>query len=253
MEDKIRILYSIMAGLNIIHQEKLVHCDFHSGNILHSNRLPQKMMIADLGLSAPADQEPSSIVGVLPYIAPEVLNGKPYTQKSDIYSFGILMSVISTGQQPFNDKAHDHGLMLKICEGLRPGFSNNTPKFYIELAHKCTDADPDNRPTAEEILKIISFWKDIEDIKKILKSNKPNYSKEQLDELKMIEEIFNQMDDIEYDPSTIPVTMHPNAVYTSRILKSTNLPQPRNSNKVTIISNNYGNYLTYLIQHITTE
>ena len=136
--------------------------------------------------------------------------------------------------------------MLKICEGLRPAFSNNTPKFYIELAYKCMDADPDNRPTAEEILKTIAFWKDIEDIKYI---NKPNYSKEQLDELRIIREIFDKMDHIEYDPSTIPVTMHPNAVYTSRILKSTNLPQPRNSNKVTIISNNYGNYLTYLIQH----
>jgi len=69
----------------------------------------------------------------------------------------------------------------------------------------------------------------------------------------MMREIFYQMDDIEYDPSTIPVTKHPDAVYTSRILKSTNLPQPRNSNKVTIISNYNGNYLTYLIQHITTE
>ena len=156
------------------------------------------------------------------------------------------MSVISTGQQPFNDKTHGHDLMLKICEGLRPAFSNNTPKIYIELAYKCMDADPDNRPTAEEILKIMDFWKDIEDIKYILKSNKPNYSKEQLDELRMMREIFDKMDHIEYDPSTIPVTMHPDAVYTSRILKSTNLPQPTNSNKVTIISNNYGNYL---IQH----
>ena len=55
------------------------------------------------------------------------------------------------------------------------------------------------------------------------------------------------MDDIEYDPSTIPVIKNPDAVYTSRILKSTSLPQPINSNKVIIISNNNGNYLIYLI------
>ena len=158
------------------------------------------------------------------------------------------MSVISRGQQPFNDKAHGHGLMLKICEGLRPGFSNNTPKFYIELAYKCMDADPDNRPTAEEILKTIAFWKDIEDVEDILESNKPNYSKEQLDELRMMREIFDKMDHIEYDLSTISVTIHPDAVYTNRILKSTNPPQPINSRKVTIISNNNGNYLIYLIQ-----
>ena len=83
---------------------------------------------------------------------------------------------------------------------------------------------------------------DTKDIGYIEIINKPKYSKEQLDELRMMRKIFDQMDHIEYDPSTIPVTKHPDAVYTSRILKSTNLPQPRNSNKVTIISNNYGNY-----------
>src|SRR5207237_6947894 len=99
----------------------------------------------------------------------------------------------------------------------------------------------------EEILKIMDFWKDIGDIKYILKSNKSKYSKEQLDELRFMKVFFDIMDHIKYDPSTIPVTIHPDAVYTSRILKSTNLPQAINSNKVTIISNNNGNYLIYLI------
>src|SRR5436305_12607773 len=115
-------------------------------------------MIADLGLSVPDDQESSSIIGVLPYIAPEVLNGEPYTIASDIYSFGVLMSVISTGQQPFYNIAHDIDLAIKICEGVRPNFSINTPKFYIELAYKCMNADPDKRPTAKEIRKIIKSW-----------------------------------------------------------------------------------------------
>src|SRR5437764_302099 len=253
-KDKIEILYRIISGLNNIHQKQLVHHDFHSGNILHFEWLSQKVMIADLGLSVQTDQEPSSIIGVLPYIAPEVLNEKPYTQKSDIYSFGILMSVISTGQQPFRNLPHDRNLAFKICDGERPAFSINTPDFYIKLAYKCMDADPDNRPTAEEVLKTIAFWKDIE----ILETNKSNYyyskkqldelekkrenySKEQLDELEKINEIFDKMDCIKYDPSTIPVTKHPDSVYTSRILKFTNLPQSTNLNKVTIINSNHGN------------
>src|SRR5437764_2031210 len=116
------------------------------------------------------------------------------------------------------------------------------------MAYKCMDADPDNRPIAEEILKTIAFWKDLFDIEEILGSNKSNYSEEQLDELIMMIEIFDKMDHIKYNPSTIPVTKHPGAFYTSRILKFTNLPQPTNSNKVTIINNNRGNYLIYLIQ-----
>src|SRR5436305_6353119 len=175
-------------------------------------------MIADLGLSVPTDQESSSIIGVLPYIAPEVLNGKPYTIASDIYSFGVLMSVISTGQQPFYNIAHDRNLAFKICEGVRPGFSINTPKIYIELAYKCMDANPDKRPTTEEIHKIIKSW-----------YHSPSNE-------------FKEMDKIKFDSSTITATVHPNAVYTSRLLKFTNLPQPVNSNTVTIIGNNDGNH-----------
>jgi serine/threonine protein kinase len=247
-KDKIVTLYNMILGLNFIHKEGLIHCDFHSGNVLYLRNLTQGVMIADLGLTKTVDQEQSSIIGVIPYIAPEVLNGRPYTQKSDIYSFGILMSELSTGQQPFYDKDHNYGLALKICEGLRPGFSNNTPNFYIELALKCMDADPDNRPTAEEILKIITFWKDAN--KEAIESNKPNYSKKQLEELEIMSKVFDKMDNIKYHHSTITETKHPNAVYTSRLLKYKGLSQPKNSNKVTIISNdsngNYGNYLILL-------
>ena len=240
-EKKIKILYGIILGLNFIHQAGLIHHDFHSGNILHFNELPQKVLIGDLGLSNSTNQETSEIIGVMPYIAPDVLNGRPYTQKSDIYSFGILMSEISIGQQPFNDKEHDIDLAFKICEGLRPGFSNNTPNFYIKLAYKCMDADPEKRPTADEILKIITFWKDA------IESNISSYSEEQLDELEEIRKIFEEANKKPFNPSTITATVHPNAIYTSRLLNFANLPQPVNSNKVTIIDNHNGNYLILLL------
>ena len=158
-KQKINILKQIIEGLKDIHEKEIIHHDFHSGNILlrYNNSY-----IADLGLSCTSSQKSSSnkndICGVLPYIAPEVLKKKPYTMASDVYSFGVLMSVVSTGQQPFNNLAHDEYLAMNICKGVRPGFSNNTPKFYIELAFKCMDANPDKRPTAKEIHKIIKIW-----------------------------------------------------------------------------------------------
>ena len=61
--DRIKILYNIISSLNIFHKEKLIHNDLHSGNILYFKYLSQAM-IADLGLSDPADQEPSSKNGM---------------------------------------------------------------------------------------------------------------------------------------------------------------------------------------------
>src|SRR3954453_16114692 len=90
-----------------------------------------------------------------------------------------------------------------------------------------------------KFLKIFTFWKDA------IESNISSYSEEQLDELKEIKKLFEEANKKSFNPSTITATIHPNAVYTSRLLNFTNLPQPINSNKVTIISNNNGNYLIY--------
>jgi serine/threonine protein kinase len=59
----------------------------------------------------------SNIYGVIPYIAPEVLKGKPYTQAAVIYSFCMIMYLIATGRQPFANCAHDEILVLNICDG----------------------------------------------------------------------------------------------------------------------------------------
>ncbi|POG73005.1 kinase-like domain-containing protein, partial [Rhizophagus irregularis DAOM 181602=DAOM 197198] len=57
--------------------------------------------ISDLGFCGPADKSSKCIYGNLPYIAPEVIIGKEYTFKSDIYSIAMLMWEISSGQPPF--------------------------------------------------------------------------------------------------------------------------------------------------------
>jgi len=222
-EHKIGIVSDIIDGLKQIHKQNIIHRNLHSGNVLQSYRYSH---IADLGLSYQSlTSNKNNTYGVLPYIAPEILNGEPYTTASDIYSFGILMSLVSTGQQPFYNIAHDENLAFKICVGMRPTFSINTPKLYVELAYKCMDANPNNRPTAEEICEIIWFW---------------NYT--------AVKKEFEEMDKIEFDPSTITETVHLNAIYTSRLLKLTNLPLPVNSRKVMIIGNNNSNYFCLIIE-----
>jgi|SRR6185369_10104096 len=118
---------------------KLVHRDLHPGNILFN--LESKMSsITDFGLSRPVDEkDDGKVYGVLPYVAPEVLQDKPYTQASDIYSFGIMAYEIISGLAPYYDRKHDTNLALNICQGLRPQFPKEVkiPPSLENLIKRC--------------------------------------------------------------------------------------------------------------------
>ncbi|UZO06717.1 uncharacterized protein OCT59_027027 [Rhizophagus irregularis] len=133
--DKFRILYNITVQLKAIHKLNLIHGDFHSGNIL--NIYYGTSVISDLGLCKPVNQSNTNdeIFGVLPYIAPEVLRGKPYTKAADVYS-------------------------LDICKGFRPEIIEGTLPEYVELMKRCWDNDPKKRPTAKELFMIFDEWDD---------------------------------------------------------------------------------------------
>src|SRR5204863_2572731 len=137
-----------------IHKENAIHRDLHSGNILYS-QLNQSFDISDLGFCGPADKPLNSIYGNLPYIAPEVIVGKETTFKSDIYSIGMLMWEISSGQPPFNNYKHDFDFVMNINNGMRPKVVSGTPIEYQSLMEQCWDADPLKRPDSYPLRKKI--------------------------------------------------------------------------------------------------
>ncbi|CAG8498950.1 2626_t:CDS:2 [Racocetra fulgida] len=89
----IEILLRVADGLERIHENELYHGNLHGGNLLFEDN-PEFIIarIADIGLHGPANRTASDIYGVLPYVAPEILDGNEYTQASDIYSFGIIIT-----------------------------------------------------------------------------------------------------------------------------------------------------------------
>src|SRR5687768_796046 len=135
------------------------------------------------------------------------------------------MTELSTGKPPFYYKKHDLSLSLAVCNGLRPEFGKGTPEFYKKLAHKCMNANPNQRPTASELSDIFEFWFDSN------KGNRQNdkkyghYGKE-------IKEAFNQADKKIPNISTSYKKV-PDAIYTSRAFTFGNLPKPINSSLIT--------------------
>jgi serine/threonine protein kinase len=231
-ENKLDLLYYSLVDLKNLHESGYFHKDFHSGNIL---RVGLESYISDFGLSGPANEQKSDdkVYGVMPYIAPEVLNGEPYTSSSDIYSVGVIMAELSSGKPPFYNKKHDLSLALAICNGLRPEFGKGTPEFYKKLAYKCMNANSNERPTAEELKNIFYYWYD-----SIIgiKDGEEGFGYKG----KEIREAFKEADNEIRNIST-SYKKNSDAVYTSRAFTFSNLlPKPVNSSIISSYINNEG-------------
>ncbi|RIA82118.1 kinase-like domain-containing protein [Glomus cerebriforme] len=221
---KVNMLRDIVLGLKSIHNAGLVHHDFHSGNILRhgygndSNNLDT--YISDLGLCHSVDKSytNSKVFGVLPYLAPEVLRGEQYTKAADIYSFGIIMWEITTGDKPFYDRSHNHRLAFDICSGLRPKLMPGTPECYAQVMQKCWNADPLLRPNVDELFVMLKQFKEISNFRT------------QIGEAELIR--FGIIENLLSTKSR--KSIHPEAIYTSRLFEFSDLPQPKNADPVSI-------------------
>ncbi|CAG8577503.1 10427_t:CDS:2 [Ambispora leptoticha] len=143
--NKLGQLFHLTKGLNNIHRQGLIHRDFHPGNILISNS--DVCLITDLGLCRPVNEtnKEEKIYGVLPYVAPEVLQGKIYTQAADIYSLGIVAYELFSGRPPYHELTYDHQLAYKICQGLRPNFTNIRGKKDTEFYRQYLETEELNQ------------------------------------------------------------------------------------------------------------
>src|SRR5438128_992259 len=65
------------------------------------------------------------------------------------------MYLIASGEVPFRRRSFDRNLVCDILSGLRPTMPDSAPMTSKSLAQWCCDADPDKRPDAEELMKLI--------------------------------------------------------------------------------------------------
>ena len=152
--NKIKIALQIALVIKYLHSRKIVHCDLKSPNILIDKNYNIKL--GDFGLSRFIGKNSENIkgkIGTPHWMAPEILLGGKYEYHSDIFSYGMILWEILTGDIPYNniDPKKIENLITNEKNIVKvPDYGN---LILRKLCKKCINYDPQKRPSINEILR----------------------------------------------------------------------------------------------------
>eukprot|EP00775_Hariotina_reticulata_P012021 gene12021-12166_t len=169
----LRVALDVARGMQHLHQHKICHGDLTSNNVLLCSSsdvpLPLGMVakVPDFGLSRllPEQRTHHSTMscGTVTHAAPEVLRSGQVRLTSDVYSFGTLEGeAAAAGSDAVICRVYQElgtspwAILSRVVEGMRPVFmAPAVPGLYMELAKRCWDADPEKRPSFDDIVALL--------------------------------------------------------------------------------------------------
>jgi serine/threonine protein kinase len=123
-EQKVLAIVSCVMGLDFMHSKGVIHGDVKPSNLLLDANFHAKL--SDFGCSRTADGSTMTQVPVTIAYAPvELQDGKPPTVKSDLYSLGLLMYFVLTGEHPFDPTWPNR---VSLVEGSGGGIEGRAPR-----------------------------------------------------------------------------------------------------------------------------
>ncbi|XP_043692398.1 serine/threonine-protein kinase STY13-like [Telopea speciosissima] len=152
----IQLALDLSKGLSYLHSKKIVHRDVKTENMLLDTQ--RNLKIADFGVARVEAQNPRDMTGetgTLGYMAPEVLDGKPYNRRCDVYSFGICLWEIYCCDMPYADLSFTEVSSAVVRQNLRPEIPRCCPSSFANIMRKCWDANPEKRPYMDEVVRLL--------------------------------------------------------------------------------------------------
>lgn len=161
MDAALQTCADIARGMHYLHGRNVIHGDLKCTNVLLCSSLqdPRGFIakVADFGLSRELAMDVTHIstntVGTLTHMPPELLMGRKLSPAADVYSFGIMLWEVVNGRSPFEGWTAPQVLKRVLAENWRPAYGPDVPQGYVQLSHRCWDADPTKRPTFDTVLK----------------------------------------------------------------------------------------------------
>lgn len=167
-----KIAEAVLGGLTYLYRaHKIMHRDIKPSNVLVNSR--GQVKLCDFGVSSELDNSVAdTFVGTGTYMAPERIQGSPYTVKSDVWSVGLTLMELAIGRFPFSSSSGDDeddeeaggpqgilDLLQQIVLEPAPKLpkSDAFPQILEDVIAKCLMKAPEERPTPQELYETDAF------------------------------------------------------------------------------------------------
>uniref|UniRef100_A0A6Q2ZH70 mitogen-activated protein kinase kinase kinase n=1 Tax=Esox lucius TaxID=8010 RepID=A0A6Q2ZH70_ESOLU len=142
----------IAGGMNYLHLHKIIHRDLKSPNMLIT--YDDAVKISDFGTSKEMSDKSTkmSFAGTVAWMAPEVIRNEPVSEKVDIWSFGVVLWEMLTGEVPYKDVDSSAIIWGVGNNSLNLPVPESCPDGFKILLRQCWSCKPRNRPSFRQIL-----------------------------------------------------------------------------------------------------
>ncbi|NWQ64802.1 M3K13 kinase, partial [Neopipo cinnamomea] len=142
----------IASGMNYLHLHKIIHRDLKSPNVLVTHT--DAVKISDFGTSKELSDKSTkmSFAGTVAWMAPEVIRNEPVSEKVDIWSFGVVLWELLTGEIPYKDVDSSAIIWGVGSNSLHLPVPSTCPDGFKILMKQTWQSKPRNRPSFRQTL-----------------------------------------------------------------------------------------------------
>jgi len=162
-EEAVEVMQQVCQALQAAHSVGVIHRDLKPQNIMREEN--GRILVMDFGLARTMEgdgmTQTGALVGTMEYMSPEQALGKELDQRSDVFTAGLILYELLTGNMPFKAETALASLIRRTQERAIPvsDLDRNIPGALSSIVSKCLERDPNLRyQSAEEVLRALDSW-----------------------------------------------------------------------------------------------